>query len=101
MVENAPGIQLDPCAAPRSAQFKSVMQQDLVAPRVQDLGVVYRERLEGVEDLEVVVPGGLGTARAGFRPIGERHDFEVRIVDREPGGSVPRPKGFRPSPHES
>jgi hypothetical protein len=63
------------------------MDQDLVGPRINALDL-YRDPLEAVEDPHVEVPASLATAHATLGPIADGHDFEVLIVDREPGVPV-------------
>jgi hypothetical protein len=74
--------------------------QDFVGPGINELGVVYRDPLERFEGLEVEVPGSLGTAHPRLRKIADRYDFEVVIVDREPGGPVAPLKGFQRLTHK-
>ena len=64
------------------------MGQDFVGPGINALDVD-RFPLEAVADPHVEGPGSLADrAGATLGPIADGHDFEVLIVDREPGVPV-------------
>src|SRR5437764_3902020 len=66
------------------------MDQHIVGPGIDQLSVIaVGARLESLYDLDVEVPGSLGTPnRISFRPSAARDDFAVLIAGGEPGSSV-------------
>ena len=87
-----PLIELDLSAAPHAARVGSQMGQDFVGPGINALDL--DRPLEAVADPHVEVPGSLATSHATLGPIADGHDFELLIVDREPGVPVAPQKGF-------
>jgi hypothetical protein len=76
------------------------MDQDLVGPGINHLDVVNGGPLEGVERLEEPVPCILATARSSFRPVTDRYDFLVLVVEHEPGRPVAPLNGFERLTHD-
>src|SRR5262249_33667283 len=97
---HVPEVHLDRGPAPRSAHFISLVDQDLVAPGIHDLGFLRRYALEGLEGLDVEVPRSLGTAHAWFGPVTDVYDFEVVIVEREVSGPVAPLNGVHRLAHD-
>jgi hypothetical protein len=71
--DDEPVLELDLCAAPPPAKGISLMDQDLVAPGVNqiDVLVLNGDRLEGIDQPDHEVPGSLSAAHLRFRPLAD------------------------------
>src|SRR4051812_25353750 len=87
-------VEHDPCAARLSTCLSPTMGHNLVAPGVDDLGVI-RDQPEGFGDTQIELPDSLApTNHTDFRPVPIRDDLTGWIATGEKCSPIAAIKGF-------